>query len=234
MASTDDSVKPTSDGHSPIGAIKWGVIAVLALLAIYGLQGKTSAEGQLSALRSEADALRKQVDTAAGQRKASQEEIARLKTAEADALRQVEEGKADVSTAMAKVTELEAKTQALEKQVGDLKSNLAATEDRQAKSGSALEDANRARAEQEKARADAENAKAAAEKAKADAEATAVSLQKQVDALTAELQTVRKDLEAAKAATEQKSGSNTETPTTPPLPAEQDPAQSRAASPSTP
>src|SRR4029079_8271231 len=99
-ANSESGSKQASEAHSPIGAIKWGLIAVLALLAIYGLQGKTSAEGQLAALRGEADSLRKQVDDAAEQRKASQDEIARLKTAEADALRQVEESKSDVSTAM--------------------------------------------------------------------------------------------------------------------------------------
>jgi colicin import membrane protein len=218
MASSGDNVKPGSDSHSPIGAIKWGAIAVLAVLAIYGIQGKTSAEGQLSTLKSEADALRKQVDNALGQRKTSQEEIARLKTAEADALRQVEEGKADVSTAMAKVTELEAKTQGQDKEIQDLKSKLAATEDQQAKSGRALDDANRGKAELEKARADAENARAAAEKAKADAEAAVVLLQKQIETLNTELQTARKDAEAAKAAAAQPSDSKSPAPATPASP----------------
>src|SRR6185437_11992341 len=108
------------------GAIKWGVIAILAVLSIYGLQAKTSAEAQLAAVRGEVDALRKQVDDAADARKASQDEIARLKTAQADALRQVEEGKADVSTAMAKVSELDARSKAQDKEIGDLKAQLAA------------------------------------------------------------------------------------------------------------
>src|SRR6185437_6964131 len=111
MASDSDSgSKHASDAQSPMGAIKWGIIALLAVLAIYAFQGKTSAEGQLTSLKSEAESLRKQVDDAAEARKSSQDEIDRLKAAQTDALRQVEEGKADVSTAMAKVSELDTKS----------------------------------------------------------------------------------------------------------------------------
>ena len=52
MASDDNSnAKPADDATLPTNALKWAAIVVLAGLAIYGVQGKTSAEGELAALQ---------------------------------------------------------------------------------------------------------------------------------------------------------------------------------------
>src|SRR5690349_8372667 len=101
-AQDNDSGTRTDSAASSTSALKWVAIAILALLAIYGWQGKTSAEGELSALEGEVASLRKAVDDAAQVRKSSQDEIDRLKSAVSDAQRQADESKADVSTAMAK------------------------------------------------------------------------------------------------------------------------------------
>ena len=186
MASDDNSnTKPANDAALSTNALKWAAIAVLAGLAIYGVQGKTSAENELAALQGEAVSLRKAVDDAAAARKSSQDEIDRLKAAQTDSLRQIEEGKADVSTAMAKISELETKSTALGKEVEDLKAKLAAAGDNVSKLNAALDAANKS--------------KSAAEKAAADAEAAARALRAEVDSLKVQLESARKDLEAAKA-----------------------------------
>jgi colicin import membrane protein len=123
-AQDNDSGSRVDGAASSTSALKWVVIAILALLAIYGWQGKTSAEGELSALEGEVASLRKAVDDAAQVRKSSQDEIDRLKSAVSDAQRQADESKADVSTAMAKVSELDNKANALSKENDDLKPSL--------------------------------------------------------------------------------------------------------------
>ena len=175
MASDDNSnTKPANDAALSTNALKWAAIAVLAGLAIYGVQGKTSAENELAALQGEAVSLRKAVDDAAAARKSSQDEIDRLKAAQTDSLRQIEEGKADVSTAMAKISELETKSTALGKEVEDLKAKLAAVGDNVSKLSAALDEANKS--------------KNAAEKAAADAEAAARALRAEVDSLKIQLE----------------------------------------------
>src|SRR3954454_2769069 len=99
---------------------------------------------------------------AASARKSAQDEIDRLKAAEADALRQVEEGKADVSTAMAKVSELDSRSKAQDKEIGDLKAQLAtASEDAKSKLAAANDEAAKIRAQLDaanRAKADTETA----------------------------------------------------------------------------
>src|SRR5262249_6380571 len=120
-AQDNESGVRASGAASSTSALKWVVIAILALVAIYGWHQKTSAEGELSAMRGEVASLRKAVDDAAEVRKSSQDEIDRLKSSVADGQRQVDEAKADVSTAMAKVSELDNKSAGLAKENEDLK-----------------------------------------------------------------------------------------------------------------
>ena len=189
-AQDNESGAHADSATSSASAIKWGVIAILALLAVYGWHGKTSAEGELSALQGEVASLRKAVDDAAQVRKSSQDEIDRLKAAETDALRQVEEGKADVSTAMAKVSELDNKVTALGKDNDDLKAKLAAaTEDTKAKLSAASDETSKIKSELD-----------LANKAKADAEAASAALRGEADGLKSQLSALQKDLDAAKAA----------------------------------
>ena len=216
MASDDNSnAKPADDAALPTNALKWAAIVVLAGLAIYGVQGKTSAEGELAALQGEAASLRKAVDDAAGARKASQDEIDRLKTAQSDALRQVEEGKADVSTAMAKISELETKSTALGKEIEDLKTKLSAAGDNASKLNAALDAANKS--------------KTISEKATADAEAAVRALRGEVDSLKVQLETARKDREAAKASAAMPAPAPTTPPDANPAPAPTPPAESTPA-----
>ena len=191
-AQDNESGARADSATSSTSAIKWGVIAILALLSVYGWHGKTSAEGELSALQGEVASLRKAVDDAAQVRKSSQDEIDRLKAAETDALRQVEEGKADVSTAMAKVSELDNKVAALGKDNDDLKAKLAAaTEDAKAQLSAASDVTNKIKADLD-----------LANKAKADAEAASAALRGEADGLKAQLSALQKDLDAAKSATQ--------------------------------
>ncbi|SFV39016.1 hypothetical protein [Hyphomicrobium facile] len=191
MAAQDnDSGARADSAASSTSALKWAVIAILTLLALYGWHGKTSAEGELTAMQGEVASLRKAVDDAAQVRKSSQDEIDRLKAAETDALRQVDEGKADVSTAMAKVSELDNKANALAKETDDLKAKLAAAdEDAKAKLAAAGDETNKV-----KALLDIAN------KAKADAEAALDTIRAENDSLKSQLSAVQKELEAAKAA----------------------------------
>ncbi|RUP10962.1 hypothetical protein [Hyphomicrobium sp.] len=189
-AQDNESGARADSATSSTSAIKWGVIAILALLAVYGWHGKTSAEGELSALQGEVASLRKAVDDAAQVRKSSQDEIDRLKAAETDALRQVEEGKADVSTAMAKVSELDNKVAALGKDNDDLKAKLAAaTEDAKAQLSAASDVTNKIKADLD-----------LANKAKAEAEAASAALRGEADGLKSQLGALQKDLDAAKSA----------------------------------
>jgi colicin import membrane protein len=189
-AQDNDSGSRVDGAASSTSALKWVVIAILALLAIYGWQGKTSAEGELSALEGEVASLRKAVDDAAQVRKSSQDEIDRLKSAETDALRQVEEGKSDVSTAMAKVSELDNKANALSKENDNLKAKLVgAGEEMKAKLETAADETDKVK-----------SALDVANKAKADAESAVTALRGEVDSLKVQLATLQKDLEAAKSA----------------------------------
>ena len=216
-AQDNDSGSRVDGAASSTSALKWVVIAILALLAIYGWQGKTSAEGELSALEGEVASLRKAVDDAAQVRKSSQDEIDRLKSAEIDALRQVEEGKSDVSTAMAKVSELDNKANALSKENDDLKAKLVgAGEEMKAKLETAADETNKVK-----------SALDVANKAKADAESAVTALRGEVDSLKVQLATLQKDLEAAKSAAaaaapatpaEAPAAPATTTPTAPPSP----------------
>ncbi len=189
-AQDNDSGTRTDSAASSTSALKWVAIAILALLAIYGWQGKTSAEGELSALEGEVTSLRKAVDDAAQVRKSSQDEIDRLKAAVSDTQRQADESKADVSTAMAKVSELDNKANTLGKENDDLKAKLVgAAEEMKAKLALANDETN-----QVKSQLDTAN------KAKADAEAAVTALRGEVDSLKVQLATLQKDLEAAKSA----------------------------------
>ncbi|WP_045836177.1 hypothetical protein [Hyphomicrobium sp. 99] len=200
-AQDNESGARADSATSSTSALKWAAIGILALLAIYGWHGKTSAEGELSALQGEVASLRKAVDDAAQVRKSSQDEIDRLKAAETDALRQVEEGKADVSTAMSKVSELDNKANALAKENTDLKAQLAsAAEEAKAKLSAASEETSKVNALLE-----------TANKARADAEAAAATLRGEADGLKAQLSALQKDLDAAKA-------SAANAPVTPPAP----------------
>lgn len=191
MAAQDNDSGARADGAaSSTSALKWAVIAILAFLALYGWHGKTSAEGELTAMQGEVTSLRKAVDDAAQVRKSSQDEIDRLKAAETDALRQVDEGKADVSTAMAKVSELDNKANALAKETDDLKAKLAAAEEEaKAKLAAAGDETSKV-----KVLLDIAN------KAKADAEAALDTIRAENDSLKSQLSTVQKELDAAKAA----------------------------------
>ncbi len=189
-AQDNDSGTRTDSAASSTSALKWVAIAILGLLAIYGWQGKTSAEGELSALEGEVASLRKAVDDAAQVRKSSQDEIDRLKAAVTDVQRQADESKADVSTAMAKVSELDNKANALTKENDDLKAKLVgAAEEMKAKLALASDETGKARAELD-----------TANKAKADAEAAVTALRGEVDSLKIQIAGLQKDLEAAKAA----------------------------------
>jgi colicin import membrane protein len=189
-AQDNDSGTRTDGAASSTSALKWVAIAILGLLAIYGWQGKTSAEGELSALEGEVTSLRKAVDDAAQARKSSQDEIDRLKSAVSDAQRQADESKADVSTAMAKVSELDNKANALTKENDDLKAKLVgAGEEMKAKLATANDETGKVRAELD-----------TANKAKADAEAAVTALRGEVDSLKIQIAGLQKDLEAAKAA----------------------------------
>ncbi len=191
MSAQDNDGGARTDGAAAsTSALKWVVIAILALIAIYGWQQKTSAEGELTALRGEVVSLRKAVDDAAEVRKSSQDEIDRLKSAVADAQRQVDEGKADVATAMSKVSELDNKVSALTKENDDLKGKLAAAaDDLKAKLAAANDETNRA-----KAMLDSAN------KAKSDAEVAVNASRGEIDSLKAQISQLQKDLEAAKSA----------------------------------
>lgn len=191
MAAQDNDSGARADAAaSSTSALKWAVIAILTFLALYGWHGKTSAEGELTAMQGEVTSLRKAVDDAAQVRKSSQDEIDRLKAAETDALRQVDEGKADVSTAMAKVSELDNKANTLAKEADDLKAKLAAAEeDAKAKLATAGDDTNKV-----KVLLDIAN------KAKGDAEAALDTMRAENDSLKSQLSAVQKELEAAKAA----------------------------------
>lgn len=191
-AQDNDSGAPPASATSSTSALKWVVIAILALVAIYGWQQKTSAEAELTALRGEVASLQKAVDDAADVRKSSQDEIDRLKAAVTDAQRQADESKADVSTAMSKVSELDNKAAALTKDNDNLKAKLAgAAEEMKAKLEAAADTANKLKAEVE-----------TANKAKADAESAATALRGEIDSLKGQIATLQKDLEAAKAATQ--------------------------------
>lgn len=191
-AQDNDSGAPPASATSSTSALKWVVIAILALVAIYGWQQKTSAEAELTALRGEVASLQKAVDDAADVRKSSQDEIDRLKAAVTDAQRQADESKADVSTAMSKVSELDNKAAALTKDNDNLKAKLAgAAEEMKAKLEAAADTANKLKAEVE-----------TANKAKADAESAATALRGEIDSLKGQIATLQKDLEAAKAASQ--------------------------------
>ena len=222
MSAQDNESSARGDGapSSRASAFKWAAIAILALAALYGWHAKTSVEGELAALQGEVTSLRKAVGDAAQARKSSQDEIDRLKTAETEALRQVEEGKADVSTAMSKVTELDNKLKALTQENDDLKSKLTRSgEDANAKLSAATEEANKAKALLE-----------TANKAKADAEATVATLRSEAEALKSQLGALQKDLEAVRAG-----AANAPAATEPPPSAgETTPAPPAAAAPATP
>ncbi len=207
-AQDNDSGTRTDSAASSTSALKWVAIAILALLAIYGWQGKTSAEGELSALEGEVSSLRKAVDDAAQVRKSSQDEIDRLKAAVSDAQRQADESKSDVSTAMAKVSELDNKANALSKENDDLKAKLVgAGEEMKAKLGTANDETN-----QVKSQLDIAN------KAKADAEAAVTALRGEVDSLKIQIAGLQKDLDTAKAAATP-APTPAPAPATPPSPA---------------
>jgi colicin import membrane protein len=109
-----------------------------------------------------------------------------------DAQRQADESKADVSTAMSKVSELDNKAAALTKDNDNLKAKLAgAAEEMKAKLEAAADTANKLKAEAE-----------TANKAKADAESAATALRGEIDSLKGQIATLQKDLEAAKAASQ--------------------------------
>jgi colicin import membrane protein len=189
-AQDNDSGARTDGAASSTSALKWIAIAILALVAIYGWQQKTSAEGELTALRGEVASLQKAVDDAAEVRKSSQDEIDRLKAAVTDAQRQADESKADVATAMGKVSELDNKATGLAKENDDLKAKLqGAADDLKAKLALANDATNTVKSDL-----------ANANKAKADAEATTSALRGEVDSLKAQIATLQKDLETAKAA----------------------------------
>jgi colicin import membrane protein len=189
-AQDNDSGTRADSAASSTSALKWVAIAILALLAIYGWQGKTSAEGELSALEGEVTSLRKAVDDAAQVRKSSQDEIDRLKSAVSDAQRQADESKADVSTAMAKVSELDNKANGLSKENDGLKAKLVgAGEEMKAKLALANDETSQVKSQLE-----------TANKAKADAEAAVTALRGEVDSLKVQLAALQKDLEAAKSA----------------------------------
>jgi colicin import membrane protein len=63
MASDDNTNPKSSDnaGFLTANTLKWAAIVVLAGLAIWGIQGKTSAEGELAALQGEVSSLQKSV-----------------------------------------------------------------------------------------------------------------------------------------------------------------------------
>lgn len=211
MSAQDNESSARGDGatSSRTSAFKWAAIAILGLVALYGWHGKTSVEGELAALQGEVTSLRKAVGDAAQARKSSQDEIDRLKTAETEALRQVEEGKADVSTAMSKVTELDNKLKALTQENDDLKSKLTSSgEETNAKLSAAGEETNKAKALLE-----------TANKAKADAEATVATLRSEVDALKSQLGAIQKDLDALKAAATNAPAAPSAGETTPAAPA---------------
>jgi colicin import membrane protein len=189
-AQDNDSSTRVDSAASSTSALKWVVIAILALLAIYGWQGKTSAEGELTALQGEVVSLRKAVDDAAQVRKSSQDEIDRLKAAVTDAQRQADESKADVSTAMGKVSELDNKANGLTKENDDLKAKLVgAAEEMKAKLAAAADETGKVQAQLD-----------VANKAKADAEAAVTALRGEVDSLKVQLAALQKDLDAAKSA----------------------------------
>ncbi len=189
-AQDNDSGARVESAASSTSALKWAVIAILALVAIYGWQQKTSAEGELTAMRGEVSSLRKAVDDAAQVRKSSQDEIDRLKSALADTQRQVDEGKADVSTAMAKVSELDNKASGLSKENDDLKAKLVgAAEEMKAKLALAEDTTNKVKSDLD-----------AANKARGDAETAASALRGEIDSLKSQIAALQKDLEAAKAA----------------------------------
>ncbi|HML30844.1 MAG TPA: hypothetical protein PKE16_18790 [Hyphomicrobium sp.] len=191
-AQDNDSGAPPASATSSTSALKWVVIAILALVAIYGWQQKTSAEAELTALRGEVASLQKAVDDAADVRKSSQDEIDRLKAAVTDAQRQADESKADVSTAMSKVSELDNKAAGLTKENDNLKAKLAgAAEEMKAKLEAAADTASKLKAEVE-----------TANKAKADAETAATALRGEIDSLKGQIATLQKDLDAAKAASQ--------------------------------
>jgi colicin import membrane protein len=207
MSAQDNDSGARSDGAaSSTSAVKWIVIAVLALLAIYGWQQKTSAEGELTALRGEVSSLQKAVDDAAEVRKSSQDEIDRLKAAVADVQRQAEESKADVSTAMAKVSELDNKLASVNKENEDLKGRLSAAADELKAKLAAADDATNK----------AKNDLVAANKARADAETAATALRGEIDSLKGQIATLQKDLEAAKAAAQPPTSPAPAAPATPP------------------
>ncbi|MBS0251362.1 MAG: hypothetical protein JSR78_09905 [Proteobacteria bacterium] len=202
-AQDNDSGTRAEGAASSTSALKWVVIAILALVAIYGWQQKTSAEAQVSALQGEVASLQKAVDDAADVRKSSQDEIDRLKSAVSDAQRQADESKADVSTAMAKVSELDNKAGTLTKENDDLKAKLqGAAEEMKAKLAAAEDATNKVKAELE-----------AANKAKADAESAASALRGEIDSLKGQIATLQKDLEAAKAAAQSATPAAPATPT---------------------
>jgi colicin import membrane protein len=189
-AQDNDSGARVESAASSTSVLKWVVIAILALLAIYGWQQKTSAEGELTALRGEVASLQKAVDDAAQARKSSQDEIDRLKSALADTQRQVDEGKADVSTAMSKVSELDNKASALAKDNDGLNAKLAgAAEELKAKMALADDTANKLKAQID-----------AAYKARVDAETAAGALHGEVDSLRGQIASLQKELETARAA----------------------------------
>jgi colicin import membrane protein len=189
-AQDNDSGARAEGAASSTSALKWVVIAILALVAIYGWQQKTSADAELAALRGEVASLQKAVDDAADVRKSSQDEIDRLKAAVNDAQHQADESKADVSTAMAKVSELDNKAASLAKENSDLQAKLTgAAEEMKAKQALADDTAAKANAEL-----------MTANKAKADAEAAATAIRGEIDSLKGQIATLQKDLAAAKAA----------------------------------
>lgn len=191
MSAQDNDGGARTDGATAsTSALKWVVIAILALIAIYGWQQKTSAEGELTALKGEVVSLRKAVDDAAEVRKSSQDEIDRLKAAVTDAQRQVDEGKADIATAMSKVSELDNKVSALTKENDDLKGKLAAAaDDLKAKLAAANDETNKTKAILD-----------SANKAKLDAEVAVNASRGEIDSLKAQIAQLQKDLEAAKSA----------------------------------
>lgn len=181
MATTKDtSARPAADVTSPGNLLKWIAIALLAGAAVYAYQGKTASDRRLTEIEGEKIALQRAADDAAAARDSAQKEIERLKAAETDALRLVEQSKTDITTATAKASELEGRIGALNGEIEKLKADLASAGANAAKLTADLDAANAAKLAAEGAatqlRADVDRLKgelAAAVKAAADAKAAA-------------------------------------------------------------
>jgi colicin import membrane protein len=220
-AQDNDSGARTDGAASSTSALKWVVIGILALVAIYGWQQKSAADGELTAMRGEVASLRKAVDDAAEVRKSSQDEIDRLKAAVGEAQRQADESKADVSTAMGKVSELDNRAAGLKKENDDLKAKLAsAGEELKGRLAAADEAMNKVKSDLD-----------VANKAKADAETAATALHGEIDSLKAQIASLQKELETAKAAAQPAASV---APAAPAAPAEAPAAPAAPATPATP